>query len=355
MSRGEFEATPESDAYLGAPHPRHASRLIGHGGAEAEMLEAYREGRLAPAWLICGLEGVGKATLAWRFARFVLANPDPAEPSLRQARDLWTPPNDPAVRQLLALSHPDFALLRRAWNADSEKFRQDIRVEDIRAGLHRFHLSAAFGGWRVAILDSADDMNRAGANALLKMIEEPPPRSLFLIVSHRPGLLPATIRSRCRRLRLDPLSPPDIAEVVSSLGPPWRDRGEAAIGAAAEVADGSVRQALRALDPEGQGLRALIERTLASLPQGDSLAISRLAEAVGGRDAGDAFDTLNVALYDWLAARCREPSSPTRFEAIAGLWDRIREATRETEALNLDRKFHVLALFQEISERARAF
>ena len=197
------------------------------------MLEAYREGRLAPAWLICGLEGIGKATLAWRFARFVLANPDPTAPAVRQARDISTPPNDPAVRQLVAMSHPDFALLRRAWNADSEKFRQDIRVEDIRAGLHRFHLSAAFGGWRVAILDSADDLNRAGANALLKMIEEPPPRALFLIVSHRPGLLPATIRSRCRRLRLDPLSPPDIVEVVKSLGPPWSERGDAAIAAAA--------------------------------------------------------------------------------------------------------------------------
>jgi len=353
MSKDEIETTPESDAYEGAPHPRHATRLIGHAGAEMEMLEAYREGRLAPAWLICGLEGIGKATLAWRFARFVLGNPDPAAPSVREARDLSTPPNNPAARQLVALSHPDFALLRRTWNSDSDKFRQDIRVEDIRAGLHRFHLSAAFGGWRIVILDSADDLNRTGANALLKMIEEPPPRALILVVSHRPGLLPATIRSRCRRLRLDPLPPQDIAAVVKGLGP-WSERGDAAIAAAAARADGSVREALRRLDPEGEGLRALIEKTLASLPNGDSRSISKLAEAVGGRDAGDAFNTLNVALYDWLAARCREPSSPTRLEAIADLWDRIREATRETETLNLDRKFHVLALFQEISERAHA-
>jgi DNA polymerase-3 subunit delta' len=253
------------------------------------------------------------------------------------------------------MSHPDFALLRRNWNADTEKFRQDIRVEDIRAGLHRFHLSAASGGWRVAILDSADDLNRAGANALLKMIEEPPPRALILIVSHRPGLLPATIRSRCRRLRLDPPSPQEIAEIIKSLGSAWSERGHEAIAAAAASADGSVREALRRLDPERQGLRALIDKTLASLPKGDPRAISQLAEAVGGRDSGDAFNTLNIALYDWLAARSREPSSPTRLEAIAGLWDRIREATRETETLNLDREFHVLALFQEISERARAF
>ena len=355
MIKSEIEAAPESDACEGAPHPRHATRLIGHVGAEAEMLEAYREGRLAPAWLICGLEGIGKATLAWRFARFLLANPDPAAPSVRQARDLATPSSNPAARQLVAMSHPDFALLRRTWNSDTDKFRQDIRVEDIRAGLNRFHLSAALGGWRVAILDSADDLNRAGANALLKMIEEPPARALILIVSHRPGLLPATIRSRCRRLRLDPLPPQQIAEVIKGLGPPWSGRGDAPITAAAARADGSVRDALRRLDPEGEGLRALIEKTLASLPKGDSRLVSKLAEAVGGRDAGDAFETLNVALCDWLSARCREPSSPARLEAIASLWDRIREATRETEALNLDRKFHVLALFQEISERARAF
>jgi DNA polymerase-3 subunit delta' len=253
------------------------------------------------------------------------------------------------------MAHPDFALLRRAWNADSGKFRQEIRVEDIRLGLRRFHLSAAFGGWRVAILDSADDLNREGANALLKMIEEPPPRSLILIVSHRPGLLPATIRSRCRRLRLDPLAPQHIVEIVKNLEPKESGTNDATLASAAARADGSVREALRRLDPEEQRLGALIDRTLASLPKGDQRAIAKLAEAVGRRDADDAFETLKVSLCDWLAARIREPSSPLRLDAIAGLWDRVRDATRETEELNLDRRFHVLALFQEISERSRAF
>jgi DNA polymerase III subunit delta' len=356
MSKGDIETTPESDVYEGAPHPRLATRLIGHAGAEAEMLGAYREGRLSPAWLICGREGIGKATLAWRFARFVLANPDPAARVVREARDLSTPSGNPAARQLAALAHPDFALLRRTWNTESGsgKFRTEISVKDVRDGLKKFHFCAAFGGWRVAILDSADDLNRAGANALLKMIEEPPSRSLILIVSHRPGLLLATIRSRCRRLRLDPLGPQEITEIVKSLGAPWNESSDAKMAAAAARADGSLRETLRRLDPEGQGLGALIENTLATLPKGDPRAISQLAEAAGGRNAGEAFATLNLALYDWLAARIREPSSPMRLEAIAGLWDRIRKATRETEELNLDRRFHVLALFQEISERARA-
>jgi len=357
MSRAPSESapTPESDVFEGAPHPRTATRLVGHSAAEAEMLNAYREQRLAHAWLIGGREGIGKATLAWRFARFVLAHPDPAAPAVRAARDLSIPVDHPAARQLAAMAHPDFALLRREWNPKAKSFFTEIRVDDVRARLGVFHMSAGFGGWRVAIVDSADDLNRAGANALLKMIEEPPPRSLILVVAHRPGQLPPTIRSRCRRLLLGPLAPREIGEIVKDLGPPWSAAGAEHIAAAASRADGSVRETLRRLDPDGQGLGALIDSTLAQLPRPDRRAVQKLAEAVSGRAAGDAFERLTIALYDWLAARCREPSSPARLETIAALWDRLRAATRETEALNLDKKLHVLAVFEEIAARGRVF
>jgi len=353
MSKAPFESTPESDVFEGAPHPRTAARLVGHDAGEAEMLSAYREGRLAHAWMICGREGIGKATLAWRFARFVLAHSDPAARAVREARDLSVPADHPAARRLAALAHPDFALLRREWNPKTKSFFSEIRVDDVRAHLGVFRLSAGFGGWRVAIVDSADDLNRAGANALLKMIEEPPPRSLILIIAHRPGQLPPTIRSRCRRLLLGPLSPAEIGEIVGSLGPPWSTGGAEKIAAAASRADGSVRETLRRLDTAGQGLDALIDSTLAQLPRADPRAVHKLADAVSGRGANDGFETLTVALYDWLAARGREPSSPARLEAIAGLWERLRAVTRETEALNLDKKLHVLAVFEEIAGRGR--
>jgi DNA polymerase-3 subunit delta' len=355
MSKAPSESapTPESDVFESAPHPRTATRLVGHGVAEAEMLNAYRERRLAHAWLIAGREGIGKATLAWRFARFVLVHPDPAAPAVRDALDLSTPADHPAARQLAAMAHPDFALLRREWNPKTKSFFTEIRVDDVRAHLGVFHMSAGFGGWRVAIVDSADDLNRAGANALLKMIEEPPPRSLILIVAHRPGQLPPTIRSRCRRLLLGPLAAGEIGEIVKGLGPPWSAAGAEDIAAAASRADGSVRETMRRLDPAGQGLGALIDATLAQLPRADRRAVHKLAEAVSGRAAGDAFERLTVGLYDWLAARCREPSSPARLEAIAALWERLRAATRETEALNLDKKLHVLAVFEEIAARGR--
>ncbi len=353
MSRAPSDAPPESDALAGAPHPRLATRLIGHAAAEAEMLAAYRDGRLAHAWLIGGREGVGKATLAWRFARFVLANPDPNAPAVRAATNLAVAADHPAARQLAALAHPDFALLRRGWNPKSKAFFTEIGVGEIRLGLQLFHMSAAFGGWRIAIVDSADDLNRSGANSLLKIIEEPPPRSLILIVAHRPGQVLATIRSRCRRLLLERLSPAEIAEVVGGLGAPWDATDPEARAAVAGRADGSVREVLRRLDPEADGAGALIDAAIAQLPDVDPRAVDQLAEAVSGRAAGEAFEALTAALLDWLAARARADASPAARRALTTLWDELRVATREAEALNLDRRLHVLAVFEEFAARAR--
>jgi DNA polymerase-3 subunit delta' len=349
----EIALAPESDTLEGAPHPRTATRLVGHAAAEATMLAAYREERLAHAWLIGGREGIGKATLAWRFARFVLTHPDPRAREVRAARDLSTPAEHPAARQLAAMAHPDFALLRREFNPKTKAFFGDIRVDEVRAALKVFQFSAGSGGWRIALVDSADDLNTSSANALLKTIEEPPPRSLILLIAHRPGRVLPTIRSRCRRLALEPLAPAEIGEVVAGLGPPWDSIALPKIAEAAARAGGSAREALRRLDPEGQGLEALIDATLARLPNADALAVHRLADAVTAKGGADGFERLTIALHDWLAARAREPSSPARLEAIAGLWERLRAATRETEALNLDKKLHVLTIFEEIAARGR--
>jgi DNA polymerase III subunit delta' len=353
MSRSANDAPPESDAFPDAPHPRFATHLIGHQGAEATMLAAYREGRLAHAWLIGGREGIGKATLAWRFARFVLANPDPNAPAVRAAKDLTVAPDHHAARQLGALAHPDFVLVRREWNAKPKTFFTDIRIDDVRAALSMFHLSAAFGGWRVALVDCADELNPHSANALLKMIEEPPPRALILIVTHRPGQVLATIRSRCRRLLLERLTPGEIDTVVGGLGDPWAAIDPAQRAAAAARADGSVRETLRRLDPDAAELGALIDAAVGDLPRPDPRAVDRLADALAGRAAGDSFAALSAALFEWLAARARAEASPAQRRTLSALWDRIRAATRETEALNLDRRLHVLAVFEEIAGEAR--
>jgi DNA polymerase-3 subunit delta' len=351
--KGESDDLPEADALAGTPHPRHVYALVGHERAEAEMLSAYREGRLAHAWLIGGKEGIGKATLAWRFARFVLANPEPTAKAVREATDLHVEPTHSAARLLAGLAHPDFALIRREWQGATKRLATEISVEAVRQGLQVFQLSAAFGGWRVTIVDSAEDLNRNSANALLKMVEEPPQRSLILIISHRPGQVLPTIRSRCRRLRLDPLTEDEIVKAVIGLGPPWSEGGGEAVAAAAKRADGSVREALIRLAPESEGAGALIDSIVAGLPRPDPRAVARLVDAVGGRAGDETYRAFHREIYDWIVAYARdvEPRS-VRVEQIGGLWDRIREAQRETEALNLDRKLHILALFAEIAATA---
>ncbi len=353
MKKTESEDLPEADALLGAPHPRHVTSLIGHKAAEQELLSAYREGRLAHAWLIGGREGIGKATLAWRFARFVFANPDPAAAAVREAHDLHVEPGHPAARLIAQLAHPDFSLIRREWQAATKRLASEISVDAVRLGLQVFQLSAAFGGWRIAIVDSAEDLNRNSANALLKMVEEPPQRSLILIVSHRPGQVLATIRSRCRRLRLDPLTEDQIVEAAVSLGPPWSEAVRDKIAAAAKRANGSVREALARLAPESDGAGALIDSIIAGLPRPDPRAVARLADAIGGRAGDEAYRAFHRELYDWLASFARDLAPPAaQVEEIGALWDRIRAAERETEALNLDRKLHVQAVIAEIAATA---
>jgi DNA polymerase III subunit delta' len=203
------------------------------------------------------------------------------------------------------------------------------------------------------IVDCAEELNRSSANALLKMVEEPPQRSLILIVSHRPGQVMPTIRSRCRRLRLDPLSEDEVVEAIISLGPPWSEADPQALAAAARRSNGSVREALGRLAPESEGISTLIDSIIADLPRPDPRAVARLGDAIGGRSANEAYQAFHRELCDWLAAYARDFAPPSlQVERIGELWDRIRAAERETETLNLDRKLHILALFAEIAATA---
>ena len=311
--RNEADELSEADALAGAPHPRHVYSLVGHERAETEMLSAYREGRLSHAWLIGGREGIGKATLAWRFARFVLANPDPAAKAVREAVNLHVEPTHQAARLLAGLAHPDFALIRREWQGATKRLASEISVEAVRQGLQIFQLSAAFGGWRVAIVDSAEDLNRSSANALLKMVEEPPQRSLILIISHRPGQVLPTIRSRCRRLRLEPLNEDETMKAVIGLGPPWSEASRDVVAAAAKRADGSIREALIRLAPESEEAGALIEQVVAGLPRPDPRAVAetrRCGERARGRRSVSGLPSRTLRLDGYIRARRRARLPP---------------------------------------------
>jgi DNA polymerase-3 subunit delta' len=356
MSR-EAEAAPESDRFEDAPHPRETLSFFGNEAAERELLDAYRRDKMAQAWILSGPEGIGKATLAWRLARFLLANPDPRAEGVQRARTLHVPPDHAAARRIASMALADTFLLRRDWNDKTKKFFTEIRIDDVRDVIQSLHRSSGTGGWRVAIVDCADDLNRASANALLKLIEEPPQRSLFLIVAHQLGRVLPTIRSRCRKLVLRPLNEDEIAQAVRSLGAPWSELPGDAVAAAAASAEGSVRDALRLLDGDGvafdKALRGLFDR----LPKVDWLAVHALADKLTGRENESAYETFMRSLQRWLDGQVRAGAQrglkPARLMAYANAWDDILQAARETEVFNFDKRALVLGIFERLERAER--
>ncbi len=351
MSR-EPAGPPESDRFDDAPHPRETLAFFGHEAAEHELLDAYRRNRLAQAWIIGGPEGVGKATLAWRVARFLLAHPDPTAPEVQKAQSLAVPQDHPAVRRIATMALADIFLLRREWNEKTKKHFTEIRVDDVREITRAFHQGSGAGGWRVAIIDSADDLNRNAANALLKLIEEPPERSLFLLVAHQPGRILPTIRSRCRKLMVGALTQAETVAAVEALGAPWKERGEQ-IAAAAARAEGSVRETLRLLDGDAMAFDAAVARLLQGLPRVDWLGVHTLADKLTGRDNEAAYETFMRALERHLDARVRTLSQsgapPARLIGYARAWDEIRDLARETEVFNFDKKAMALGAFDRLA------
>lgn len=339
-----------ADEETDAPHPRETGDFFGHRDAEQALLGAYRSGCIPHAWLISGPPGIGKATLCYRMARFVLAHPDPAAPEVQSARSLAVDPAHPVARRIAVQAQGDLAAIERVVG-DTGKLKTEISVEQVRDAVRFFATTAGEGGWRIAIVDSVDEMNRASANALLKVLEEPPPRSLLLLVNHRAGRAIPTIRSRCRILSLRPLNANAVARAASAaLG---RNADDADIGAAAAAAEGSVARALALLGGETLALRKQVLDLLAALPRVDAGALHALGEALSGTEPQTLavfMDTVN----GWLAARL-EGGKPelAGLARVAETWAKVNGAAREVDIYNLDRKPLVFAVFTALAETAR--
>src|SRR6516165_7350295 len=198
-----------------ASHPRETAVLFGHAAAEAALLAAYRAGRMPHGILIAGPKGIGKATLAYRIARFVLSHPDPGAKDVQDAVSLKVDPTSPVARRIAAQAQPDLLVIERTVN-ERGVLRNQIAVDDIRRTVPFFGSTAGEGGWRIAIIDAVDDLNRSGANALLKVLEEPPKRGLLLLVAHSAARVPPTLRSRCRIISLRPLAEEDVAAALAA-------------------------------------------------------------------------------------------------------------------------------------------
>ena len=350
----------EPDRLPGAPHPRETAVLFGQAAAEAAFLDAAATGRLHHAWLVTGPRGTGKATLAWRIARHLVAG--------GTAPTLDMPPDHPAFRQLAALGSPQLFLLRRPWNEKTERLYTAISVDEVRALQSFYHLTAADGGRRVAIVDAADELTPSAANALLKVLEEPPSGAVLLLVSHRPAALLPTIRSRCRELRLAPLGADDLARALAAAGAPPAS-GDAPVLAA--LADGSVGAAFRLATADGAARYAEIVDLLGSGPPVDRRRTLALADAVGGRDSARyelTLDLLQAALGRLALAASGGAVTPTSateaalMTALAAtpaqgrLWaelvPRLVERTGHARAVNLDPAQVILDTFRQIDAAA---
>jgi DNA polymerase III subunit delta' len=346
------ERDKDTDTERDAPLPRETTVLFGHEAAEQAFLSSYRSGRIPHSWLIGGEAGIGKATLAYRMARFVLAHPDPQAAVVQSATSLALDPAHPTVRRIAGNAHTDLLVLERV-PGDTGALRTVITVDQVRRIVSFFGSTAGEGGWRVCLVDSADELKYPEAsNALLKMLEEPPARALFLLVSHAPGRLLPTIRSRCRRLMLEPLEAADVvAAAAAALGP---DADRAALAMVA--AGGSVAQAIALAGGPRLALRQQVAAMLDALPATDPNALHSLGDQLD-RDRS-LLDTFVGAVRDWLERRLdaevkQAKPDRARMAGTADLWEKLNRSARDVEIYNLDKKPLVFAIFGLLAEASR--
>ncbi len=360
------------------PFPCDNPHLIGHEAAETELLQAFRNKRLHHAWLITGPRGVGKATLAFRFARFLLAHGNEnsdrfALPEEQLAPDLLIASEHPIFKRIASGGHADLISVSRRMNDRTGRLRPEIGVEDIRSIANLLAHTSAEGGWRVVVIDAAEDMSRSSANALLKVLEEPPARSIFLLVSHMPGQVLPTIRSRCRQIALKPLDRSDVLALMRrycpAMAPEEADR-------IASLSEGSIGSALSLGERGGLALYQSMVQLLQKLPDLDLLALNQLADQATGTGSDDQFAITRdffVCLLARLiktaatqepchgsASRSEESSVVSQLATAASLdrwlevWEKTQRVLAGAESANLDRKQVILDLFLSVQSAVRS-
>jgi len=356
----------------GPPEPRANPDLFDREAAEQTLLRAFRSGRLPHAWLLSGPRGIGKATLAYRFARFVLADPEAAgegpdlfgeAPAVRE--DLFLAPSSDIFHRVAAGGHPDLRSLEIGADPRTGRPRREILVDDVRKIGHFLRMTSSEGGWRVVIVDSIDSLNRNAANALLKVLEEPPERALLLLVSHAPGSLLATVRSRCCQLPIAPLRAATVARLLDRFAPDLIPEDQAAL---VGMGEGSIGRALDLTANGGLDLYRELLSVLENLPRLDVAKIHALGDRLAKGGDETAFRTGIELLIWWLARTIRgaaegkppveilpgEGALAARLAAGPGLarwlplWDKITRLFAQAGTANLDRKQVVVTALLEL-------
>lgn len=362
-------------------HPRLTKRLFGHDGAERLFLEAVNQDRIHHGWLITGPKGIGKATFAWRLAKFLLSrNPGCASDDANSLfGDELGPPeyqtlsldeDDGVNAQVEAGGHGGLLPVERSLNETTGKMRKDIVIGDVRKLTRFFTQTASEGGWRVAIVDAADEMNTNAANALLKILEEPPEKSIILLIAHSPGRLLPTIRSRCRNLALSPL-PNDSVRAVLAARFPEIDNSE--LDAAAAMAAGAPGKAIELISKAGTDVYREMAETLVSLPAVDMTRVHGLAGKLGAVKAEAEYRLFTEMFMGWLqrlirqhvsgvaapdvmegeSAQLSRISSMARVDQWLELWEKVGHLITRADAVNLDRKQVIVSMFASLKATVR--
>ena len=335
----------ETDRVEGFAHPRQTQTLAGQDAALASAARAIRTGRTPQAWLITGPPGIGKATLAYRIARYLLAYGATAE----GPQDLSVPEKSPAAAQVAAGSHPGLLALKRSVNPNTGKLMSVLSVDEIRRLGGFFGLTSGAGGWRVAIVDTADDMSEAAANALLKLLEEPPSRAMLLLVANMPGRLLPTIRSRCQRLDLRPLDAATMDAELKRLLPQADAKERASL---ARLSGGSLGLALKFAGGEGTELAAEADRLIDSAPAPDIPALLAFADRLARMT--DGLEDFGTFLTQAVSERIRAKAGKgARLDRWVEAWEALNRSFTRSTALYLDPRQTVLSASRTLGGAAR--
>lgn len=330
----------------GAIAPVSNPHLFGHETAEAFLARSYRSGKGHHAVLIEGPEGIGKATLAFRFANHILRHPDPVTaPETISDPD----PEHPVTRQLASGASHNLLHLSRPVDEKTGRVKTAITVDEVRKAGHFFAQTSGTGNWRIVIIDPADDLNRNAANAILKILEEPPKRAMFLVLSHAPGKLLPTIRSRCLPLKLQELDPEAMDRALGQLGLSIpADKRDSVLS----LAKGSVARALKLVNYGGADILEAFEQMLASSGPAQRKMMFKIAEALSGKDSDVAYGFFVEHLGDYLADSARGyalAGDLTAAEHYARLTSVINEQLTVASAYNLDRKQTMLDVLAAVT------
>jgi DNA polymerase III subunit delta' len=344
--RTRISEPDESDRLEGFAHPRATTDLIGQELALSRAARAIRGGKPPQGWLITGPPGIGKATFAYRIARYLLsygAHDTGAE-------DLSVPPNDPNAIQVLANSHPGLMVLKRGINEKTGKLMNELPVSEVRRLAAFFGMTSGAGGWRVAIVDTADDMNNNAANALLKLLEEPPNRAMLILLANRPGQLLPTIRSRCQRLDLRPLDDMTVADALKAHLPEMDANERLSL---ARLSGGSIGAALSLASGEGGELAAEADRLIEGASTPDIIALLALGDRLWRMK--DGLSRFGDFLTETVAVRIRAKAriSGANLERWMALLTRLEESFARSRGLNLEPRQTLLSAARDMASTAR--